>query len=66
MIVSVVERYTVVSLTGAAGVLAPVTMLTVLELDLELDLVPALLLRVMEGLIKYTIFTQSFRLSNDY
>ena len=47
MIVSVVERYTVVSLTGAAGVLAPVTMLTVLELDLELDLVPALLLRVM-------------------
>ena len=52
MIVSVVERYTVVSLTGAAGVLAPVTMLTVLELDLELDLVPALLLHVMEGLIK--------------
>ena len=66
MIVSVVERYTVVSLTGAAGVLAPVTMLTVLELDLELDLVPALLLPVMEGLIGYTIFTQSFRLSNDY
>ena len=50
VIVSVVERYTVVSLTGAAGVLAPVTMLTVLELDLELDLVPALLLHVMEGL----------------
>ena len=49
-IVSVVERYTVVSLTGAAGVLAPVTMLTVLELDLEPDLVPALLLHVMEGL----------------
>ena len=48
MIVSVVERYTVVSLTGAAGVLAPVTMLTVLELELELDLVPALLRRVME------------------
>ena len=47
VIVSVVERYTVVSLTGAAGVLAPVTMPTVLELDLELDLVPALLLRVM-------------------
>ena len=55
MIVSVVERYTVVSLTGAAGVLAPVTMLTVLELDLELDLVPALLLLVMEGFFDDTI-----------
>ena len=55
MIVSVVERYTVVSLTGAAGVLAPVTMLTVLELDLELDLVPALLLRVTEGFFEDTI-----------
>ena len=51
VIVSVVERYTVVSLTGAAGVLAPVTMLTVLELELEPDLVPALLLHVMEGLL---------------
>ena len=50
MTVGVVERCTVVSLTGAAGVLAPVTMLTVPELNLELDLVPVLLLRVMEGL----------------
>ena len=50
VIVSVVERYTVVSLTGAAGVLAPVTMLSVLELELELDLVPAQLRHVMEGL----------------
>ena len=50
MIVSVVERYTAVSLTGAAGVLAPVTMLMVLELELELDLVPAQLRHVMEGL----------------
>ena len=66
MIVSVVERYTVVSLTGAAGVLAPVTMLTVLELELELDLVPALLLRVKEGLIDSTFFTQIFSLSNDH
>ena len=54
MIVSVVERYTVVSLTGAAGVLAPVTMLTVLELDLELDLVPVPLLRVMALLVLET------------
>ena len=54
MIVSVVERYTVVSLTGAAGVLAPVTMLTVLELDLELDLVPTLLLHVMVTLVLET------------
>ena len=61
-IVSVVERYTVVSLTGAAGVLAPVTMLTVLELDLELDLVPALLLRVKEGLFEdtFNIVIKSF------
>ena len=66
MIVSVVERCTVVSLTGAAGVLAPVTMLTVLELELELDLVPALLLHVMEGLIGNTIFMQSLELSNDH
>ena len=51
MIIGVVERYTVVSLTGAAGVLAPVTMLTVLELGLELDLVPVLLLRVMVTLV---------------
>ena len=62
MIVSVVERYTVVSLTGAAGVLAPVTMLTVLELELELDLVPALLLRVKEGLFEdtFNIVIKSF------
>ena len=50
MIASVVERCTAVSLIGAAGVPAPVTMVTVLELDLELDLVPALHLPVMEGL----------------
>ena len=66
MIVSVVERYTVVSLTGAAGVLAPVTMLTVLELEPELDLVPALLRHVMEGLIGKTIFMQSLELSNNH
>ena len=66
MIVSVVERYTVVSLTGAAGVLAPVTMLTVLELEQELDLVPALLRHVMEGLIGNTIFMQSLELSNNH
>ena len=54
VIVSVVERYTVVSLTGAAGVLAPVTMLTVLELDLELDLVPALLLRVVRSFVRWS------------
>ena len=51
MIIGVVERYTVVSLTGAAGVLAPVTMLTVLELVQDPDLVPALLLRVMVTLV---------------
>ena len=64
MIVSVVERYTVVSLTGAAGVLAPVTMLTVLELELELDLVPALLRHVMEGLKNksWNRITQFYRL----
>ena len=50
VIASVVERCTAVSLIGAAGVPAPVTMVTVLELDLELDLVPALHLPVMEGL----------------
>ena len=47
MIANVVELCTVVSLIGAVGVPAPVTMPTVQELDLELDLVPTLLLRVM-------------------
>ena len=47
MIANVVERCTVVSLIGAVGVPAPVTMLTVQELDLDLDLVPTLLRLVM-------------------
>ena len=47
MITNVVERCTVVSLIGAVGVPAPVTMPTVQGLDLELDLVPTLLRLVM-------------------